>query len=947
MDREDNVSEVDDERLYRERPADYVKTIVKKTKAKIKNSKPIVEVIRSLDPETPLFQELSEIEIVSISDIIADIMDLEVIQEIFSLLKCSWSFEEIREGHFIITEAFTATFKRIIASVFNSGQLDKIYLVLTFLSSADQELSIPTITNLQKYLKKYSQSDFDKLNIVKLVSKILPYKDALQASKDSGLIEADEVLNLLPKILSAQAEGATDQFIETILDQFDHFLSPEVGVRAFLEKLYIVVLSQQSGAAIDYLRLQYIVKCLKSGFTTSFIKDGHKLVVDGQSYSVEFPEELDQDLEFENLVRMAFEANSDNALVAQYRDHKPLLPNTGIATKKSATDETTSKSLVDESIELNFDGWRISVVSSSNHVAAQKTSFLLLEYRDSFGFVMMYKIGKDGVVKSDTKYPLDIDTAYRKTIFGEMYYNNEKPLYYVTTIPIAIEYSKIKDFIKSLSEKEAAAISECCDSSFIEIVQILKSSEIVSEELFNQLGLHLKWEAYKKFATTKILDKKVVLDLKGPALEDFTRDETNFSTHQKVMTLEEKFAKDAKILESVIAKEIKSQEEEIEIQTIESAPYMKSFYEALRWQLNGAYLAASSIATKMIENKGTGNLGKVGTFIQKAGEYTPLVGLGVKLLGEVMVAVDKIMQAKMIDRFAHFVVDSREMAEVSEMIARKITLAKLDIKEVTSLIKSLKQFASKALDKACDLDFEELPDLPSLGKALGDEIVAHSMDKAVDKTGEILGDEDAREGVLYYAKGLFSSKGKVSGAWVSDKEKHAAQGGKDAEIVARVITSMIFKGAIGDTGNLHAKVDVIVGLVIAEYSADEASAAADSKNVEKQVDDSKEIAKNVLKKIKEHKDPNASWKKNKRLEKALVTSLSTKLKDHSNLSEEQQQKLSDKLFDELVNHKTSKAIFCASSKTKCSLDNSFLSAEEWFEGLITSSLAGDVNAPVS
>jgi tetratricopeptide (TPR) repeat protein len=224
--------------------------------------------------------------------------------------------------------------------------------------------------------------------------------------------------------------------------------------------------------------------------------------------------------------------------------------------------------------------------------------------------------------------------------------------------------------------------------------------------------------------------------------------------------------------------------------------YTRYFAKALVWHLNALYVATQAIHTGMIPQANTSTVSKVGSVLHFVGSCTPLVGPGLKIIGSVLKTIDTAMQKIGIERFAKIVDNSVQMAELSGKIARGLALADLKIENKdTGFFKSMCSTMMnlvKSVDTA-ELDFSKID---YSGIASISNIVA---DNAPDAQNKML------DFISYLKHSLgFTDQPR------SPQEIAMAAAEKDASTIAKIITEIIFKGAVRNEEDLHLRIIAMV-----------------------------------------------------------------------------------------------------------------------------------------
>lgn len=609
--------------------------------------------------------------------------------------------------------------------------------------------------------------------------------------------------------------------------------------------------------------------------------------------------------------------------------------NSGSVIKVASSDKKALTALGEMEVDSSMIGNKpnLYIFTRSNHSKEIKQNFAILEYRDASGYIHIYKIESDKSLHIDeiskefttSEFSMQhfilspddsLDINMRKILFGEMSYNFEKPVYYckkqiLDSTEILFKFlSKVYkgdisniQFSSETSHMGSAGLNSKSSSSGEESLKKLVSFFEEQGMLDSELSLSLNggMKGYIQDETTLKLGKKQLLHLTGRDEEDYNRDEMAIKTY---LVVEDKLIKNAEAIESLVRQENLSRRERNEIERIEKDPYMNSFYTSLRHKLGGTYLASSSISTGMVENKKTGITGHIGNLTKKAGEFTPLVGVGVKLIGEVLNEVDKKLEARKVDRFAKLVVDGTEMSELAEKLARKIVISELKLNAPEeNVLKRIGKFLIKKASKASEGDL-------SLSEAM-EEI------KGIKENAVELAVEKVKEKAVEQATNYLDVDQQLS----KYKEREAAfekKGVKDAELAAKIILMLIYGGKLDGMNmsvSLDKKVESLFKYIKAEYTEQGTDIGEDypeevgQENFAANIDETTKhetsfvseqpgssraagkksyipkdkasmVAYDLLEKIKLSLDPNIRWFENQSLEKTFVKDLAYKIKQY-------------------------------------------------------------------
>ncbi len=274
----------------------------------------------------------------------------------------------------------------------------------------------------------------------------------------------------------------------------------------------------------------------------------------------------------------------------------------------------------------------------------------------------------------------------------------------------------------------------------------------------------------------------------------------------------------AEILEQIFEHKKSDLAVKKQLDQIKADPLLNQFYQDLCWQLNATYIASQTIETGMVANNKTGNIGYLGKLVKTAGEFTPLVGVGVKLIGDILLKVDKIKQSKMVSRYAHLVKDSREMSELAENIARTIVfhLSKMEIKQRQSKMQQVRDYM---LQMTSNLEAQDMSNvvsvvqeikgdsLISVADAMKDVIVENikanqvaiieaAQDMLSNKAAEKVSDEiesskaSNQSGIRNLLKRMFAKEEKTQ------EQLQEEDGANRASVISKLIIAAIFSSEI-------------------------------------------------------------------------------------------------------------------------------------------------------
>lgn len=450
-------------------------------------------------------------------------------------------------------------------------------------------------------------------------------------------------------------------------------------------------------------------------------------------------------------------------------------------------------SIVDACSVVEQHEWHLSLLKLSNHLKVPpSSSLMLLERRDVFGNMLICKLRfTNRAIDTCTfsVHPADIDSSLRKKLFGDMPYVEDKPRYFGITKQLPLEAgNRILAAIQSKADQES--IAKVADVCAIELSRnwdefLLQAVEYKKENLLAlQQGDELHLVRQDSIRVTKQDDIQQV-KVKVQSIE---------------MSLEELQSKLANIdiadLEAVIAKEKLSQAEQQQIAQITADPYKLAFYQALRWQLNSVYLASSAISSNMVQNQSQGTLGQIGSLLDGLSAYTPLIGIGVSILGQILLGIDQTTQSDRVDCYAKLAVDSNEMAKLAEYIARKVILLDLphDLqRSKQDQVLGHADGALSAVNGSMDLIASSLTDTAQALLQAGVVGIVAASYSTIKARMQFAGDDKHTDQSLsgYAQRFVLGPE--------SDSPEAGQQGESDAQIVAQWIIESICSGKYSST----------------------------------------------------------------------------------------------------------------------------------------------------
>jgi hypothetical protein len=411
--------------------------------------------------------------------------------------------------------------------------------------------------------------------------------------------------------------------------------------------------------------------------------------------------------------------------------------------------------------------------------------FILLEKRDVFGNQVLYKVNSDLTIGHYVKHPDDVNTDFRKQIFGEMLYHDSYPIYYSTNITFTNEQKEsLFANIRNMMGQNNDQPNHQAEELFLKIFAEYYSND--------------KAKAYYKEDLLKVSPEECAQLISMRKTIDNERAQKELQ--KRVSQLENTMNHNVNILSRVIAREELTQLENEKLEIIYKDAYSSSLYKNLRIQLNAIYLASMTISSGMVGNQKRGAIGKVGDMLNAAGGQIPIIGAGIQFFASILSAYDEKQQEDKIKAYANNLVpDSTEMAELS----RKISLRIVSEFKLKGYVKeTLLQKSWKALSK-----------------------VGEAVNTAIDITANI---------PKLIAKGCITLKEKMNNALndgqPSDEERIKKQeweaGEKDAGILLKVVLEAIYNEddekasfieKLQEEKKVAVKADLIVNYVAEHY----------------------------------------------------------------------------------------------------------------------------------
>jgi hypothetical protein len=645
------------------------------------------------------------------------------------LVHFSYNMDRVKDlNHNSVNVLIQSTLTRDIDS--------RVMQVIITMVSLNSKISRKSLVTILKFLEKqhnpndyYQQivSNLSVSTILKTINDDISYnmrnillelisnKIEQETSWSNNLIHILSVMKKLDltdniaKKLSANAkrhacqlvEEADDDKIQWVTNNFDELLKKfKDDATYFMEMLYEHALADRM---ISEQEREFFIKCIKNGFTTiisnvNAVGEGEfDLTFNDRTYHLKGIKNSERK---DDLIKAASLSKSQSQ-----KDDLFVFPNTKGMLKKAAIDIKNCYSLLNNSDEkylLTADKWIASFLYLSDHQQSIfQDAIILFESRTSLGDYAVHLLKVNiifGYVVETiylTSHPDDINLKLRQSIFGEMPYtenNSKKTRYFGSSL--TIDNSQLEKFFDSLNTATAADSEVIIKERIFSDAGSEYNNDIESEGLNSETKDNIGDERISDLDPGHIISLLLQIvdmdNLTGKSgdmesmieygrkelLKDMQRSESIDIDRQAVNLFMNKMQElDFRVLENLVNTEKKKLATKREIEAILNNKDESLIYEYIQRHLNSVYLASTVISTNMVNNEEQGNLGVIGSLLGQAGEFTPLIGPGVKLIGSVLVGVDQQLQFHKIENFARFSTNSQEMAKISEKLARNIIIA--------------------------------------------------------------------------------------------------------------------------------------------------------------------------------------------------------------------------------------------------------------------------------
>ncbi|HJD59423.1 MAG TPA: NACHT domain-containing protein [Rickettsia endosymbiont of Omalisus fontisbellaquei] len=233
-------------------------------------------------------------------------------------------------------------------------------------------------------------------------------------------IEAKTTLNKITHHITQEYEKSKNpEVIEWFTASFNEL--PNISeTRIFLKEICKSIL--KSGVINEY-ESKFILSCIKKynfTFTVSVNKEQGiegQIIFEDRNYEIFTTNNSASKIVTLEEFATKLLAETNDPLAEQYKTHKPLFPNKGLALKIAASDINYVSSIANENEKLSTEKYLLSYAGDN------KDKFvMLLEKRSIFGDHLIYKLDKDNhnFEKIAATYPDEIDKDIEEQLFEEL-----------------------------------------------------------------------------------------------------------------------------------------------------------------------------------------------------------------------------------------------------------------------------------------------------------------------------------------------------------------------------------------------------------------------------------------------------------------------------------------------------------------------------------------------
>lgn len=478
-----------------------------------------------------------------------------------------------------------------------------------------------------------------------------------------------------------------DSNLEWIMKHFNDLLSKDASYM-FMRLVIHKILSDE---IITSVESNIISACIKSGLTVTITTrpdvdangEYYRVNFDGQDYRLRGEDNINH---IEEIAQAAL--HNKDPIAMQYIEYKALFTNTGKAIKQAATD-IPCNSLLNDEYTLSSDSWVVSFLYKSDHLKTAPTEAYIFAEQKRLGdyYGCKFSVSSGGKISATIyrKHPIDLATyAVREEIFSSMEYTETKVRYFgsiFTLKPsdgVTFDLSSPNNVVIDSSSSTIRSFSASVDAlahSPRAVMRSINRQESSTESRLLWKFLNGDNVLYLKLKEVKITgkwdqDKKTFTEFNrvNLLLEHNSRDSIDIDYKDALQSL------NLPVLTKIIEKEKLSAKAQDERVIIESDIYKESLYIKLIEMLNAAYIASGAISSGRVEDQEHGAAGTAGNLLIAVSTHASVLGPVLSIIGAIFNKIDADAQAVNIENYTSFGRDPVTMAEIAEIIARKIVL---------------------------------------------------------------------------------------------------------------------------------------------------------------------------------------------------------------------------------------------------------------------------------
>lgn len=289
---------------------------------------------------------------------------------------------------------------------------------LTGIPKVDKHMKYKAITSLVEIVKEIPVDGVNYMNINELL-KIIDLTKTKDHYEELYLEVKNTLQKITPYITQEYEKSKNPEVIEWFTESFNEL--PNINeTRIFLKEICKSIL--KSGVINEY-ESKFILSCIKKynfTFTVSVSKEQGiegKIIFEDRSYEIFTTDNSASKIVSLEEFATKLLAETNDPLAEQYKTHKPLFPNKGLALKIAASDINYVSSIANENEKLSTEKYLLSYAGDN------KDKFvMLLEKRSIFGDHLIYKLDKDNhnFEKIAATYPDEIDKDIEEQLFEEL-----------------------------------------------------------------------------------------------------------------------------------------------------------------------------------------------------------------------------------------------------------------------------------------------------------------------------------------------------------------------------------------------------------------------------------------------------------------------------------------------------------------------------------------------